>query len=523
MSRNPRKVNDDDELVPADLLDAARTAEAVKGSEVVYFDNTYMYPQDARVLKEDAPFEPVGRKGRVRAPMAAMVLDEMARGEIPVLIARAPEFYGPGKAQSFTNALVIENLEAGKKPRVPVRDDARRTLIWTPDASRALALLGNTPDAFGQTWHLPCCDDRSTYRQFVALASEVFGRDPAYSVVGKRTLAAAGPVSKKVREIRELLPRYEHDNLFDSTKFKRRFPEFVVTSYREGLGLIEAELAEAMSHAPDKGAKADGRQLDQYLYDAVLHFDTRAERPRWRRSAWRRVRDPCGACGSSAVRRSCLPPDGSSGRRLHRAALHVHEEGLAGLVDDAQTPAGIESHAAEENPLHVGLLLRIDVGRVDRQRPQQLAAGRVGCQQHAVDLRQARLAPVVGLSVGHAIAHHGRYVGRRQAVGMAGRCDRRVAGIRCARRGGAGRARCDRRRRPVRRLLAAGGERRQCDRAGEYTGAHQAAETLRIFTSTRKVWPASLTMRRRPSGSSVMAAKKTHCASASSALSILTS
>lgn len=274
VSRNPRKVNDDDELVPADLLDAARTAEAVKGSDVVYFtaglppdtelweaqfpamlrnaldasraagakfvyfDNTYMYPQDARVLKEDAPFEPVGRKGRVRAAMAAMVLEEMARGEIAVLIARAPEFYGPGKTQSFTNALVIENLEAGKKPRVPVRDDTRRTLIWTPDASRALALLGNTPDAFGQTWHLPCCDDRPTYRQFVALAAEVFGREPAYSVVGKWTLAAAGLVSKKVREIRELLPRYEHDNLFDSTKFKRRFPAFAVTSYREGLGLI---------------------------------------------------------------------------------------------------------------------------------------------------------------------------------------------------------------------------------------------------------------------------------------------
>ena len=53
---------------------------------------------------------------------------------------RAPEFYGPGKTQSFTNALVIDALKAGKKPRVPVRDDTRRTLIWTPDANRALAI-----------------------------------------------------------------------------------------------------------------------------------------------------------------------------------------------------------------------------------------------------------------------------------------------------------------------------------------------------------------------------------------------
>ncbi len=115
VSRTPRKVNDTDSLVPANLLDAKQTAEAVKGSSVVYFtaglppdahlweaqfpvmlknaldasraagakfayfDNTYMYPQDARLQTEATPFAPVGRKGRVRAAMASMVLDEMAR------------------------------------------------------------------------------------------------------------------------------------------------------------------------------------------------------------------------------------------------------------------------------------------------------------------------------------------------------------------------------------------------------------------------------------------------------------
>lgn len=274
VSRNPRKVDGADSLVAADLLDARQTADAVKGCSVAYFtaglppdtrlwetqfpvmlenaldacraagacfayfDNTYMYPQDARLQTEETPFAPVGRKGRVRAAMASMVLEEMARGDIPVLIGRAPEFYGPGKTQSFTNALVIESLQAGKKPRVPVRDDTRRTLIWTPDASRALAALGNTPDAFGQTWHLPCCDDRPTYKEFVAMASEVFGTDPSYTVIGKWTLLAASIFSRRVREIRELLPRYEQDNLFDSSRFKRRFPGFDVTTYRQGLESI---------------------------------------------------------------------------------------------------------------------------------------------------------------------------------------------------------------------------------------------------------------------------------------------
>lgn len=138
VSRTPRKVNEDDALASADLMDAAQTRQAVEGSSIVYFtaglppdtelwerqfptmlrnaldacratgakfayfDNTYMYPQDARLLTEATPFAPVGRKGRVRAALADMVREEMARGEIPVLIGRAPEFYGPGKTQGIT-------------------------------------------------------------------------------------------------------------------------------------------------------------------------------------------------------------------------------------------------------------------------------------------------------------------------------------------------------------------------------------------------------------------------------------
>lgn len=277
VSRNPRPVNESDSLMRADLLDAQQTTAAVEGSEIVYFtaglpadtdlweaqfptmlrnaleatraagakfayfDNTYMYPQDDRVQTEDTPFAPAGRKGAVRARMAQMVLDEMSRGDIPVLIARAPEFYGPGRTQSFTNSLIIDNLKSGRKARVPVRDDRLRTLIWTPDASRGLATLGNSPDAFGQTWHLPVDADRLTYRQFVELAAEVFDVEPERSVIPKWLLSAAGAFSPQAREIRELLTRYQYDNRFDSTKFVTRFPEFPVTTYRRGLEIIRDE------------------------------------------------------------------------------------------------------------------------------------------------------------------------------------------------------------------------------------------------------------------------------------------
>ena len=271
VSRHPQKINASDSTVAADLLDAQQTQEAVNGSDTVYFtaglppdsglwerqfptmldnaleatrkagarfvyfDNTYMYPQSDVPQTEETRFSPRGRKGNVRAMMANRVLAEMQRADIPVLIGRAPEFYGPERTQSFTNTLIIDRLKQHKRPRVPVRDDTLRTLIWTPDASRALALLGNMPEAYGQTWHLPCCDERLTYQQFVTLACEIFGQPADYAVLGKLAFAATALFSQGAREMRELLPRYDADNLFDSTKFKEHFPEFTVTSYRQGL------------------------------------------------------------------------------------------------------------------------------------------------------------------------------------------------------------------------------------------------------------------------------------------------
>ena len=53
VSRNPRKVNDTDSLVSANLLDAKQTAAAVKGSHVVYF--TAGLPPDTQLWEAQFP------------------------------------------------------------------------------------------------------------------------------------------------------------------------------------------------------------------------------------------------------------------------------------------------------------------------------------------------------------------------------------------------------------------------------------------------------------------------------------
>ena len=210
VSRNPKKINDTDQLFSANLLDAEATDKAVEGSEIAYltvglpmnsqmwmeqfpvmmknvmdackkhtcklvfFDNTYMYAKTNEPQTEESPFVPVGQKSTIRAKMATMLLTEINNKTIEAVICRAPEFYGDGKTQSITNTFIFENIKQGKKLKVPLKDNTKRTIIWTPDASRAMALIGNTPDAYNQTWHLPCDDNRLTYKKLISLASKIY-------------------------------------------------------------------------------------------------------------------------------------------------------------------------------------------------------------------------------------------------------------------------------------------------------------------------------------------------------------
>jgi nucleoside-diphosphate-sugar epimerase len=277
VSRKPEKVNETDTLFAADLTNKEQAIAAVKdckiayftlglpistdlweaqfqlilrnvidackinNTKLVYFDNTYMYPQNDKVLTEETKFAPVGRKGKVRAKMTEMLLAEMQAGNIEAVICRAPEFYGPAKTQSITNSLIFNNIKENKKLRVPLSDSKLRSLIWTPDASRATALIGNTPSAYNQSWHLPIDDKRLTYKQFIALIETVYNQKLNYTVIPKFVFRIGALFNDRIKELLELLPRYEHNNIFDDSKFREHFPNFVVTTYEQGITQIKNE------------------------------------------------------------------------------------------------------------------------------------------------------------------------------------------------------------------------------------------------------------------------------------------
>lgn len=270
VSRNPKAVTGIEELVQADLTSAEQVMSAVKGSEVVYltaglqydikvwreqwpklmrnvinackengsrlvfFDNVYMYGKVVGPMTEETPFNPCSRKGEVRAEIATMILDEIKKGELTALIARAADFYGPATANSFLNMMVFENLKKGKSAQLMISKNLKHSFTYTPDAGKATALLGNTLSAFNQTWHLPTDANALTGQQIVDLAARELNMKPKVTVLPRLMIQLAGLFNPIIKESVEMLYQYDSDYIFDSGKFDSAFT-FEKVTYAEGI------------------------------------------------------------------------------------------------------------------------------------------------------------------------------------------------------------------------------------------------------------------------------------------------
>jgi nucleoside-diphosphate-sugar epimerase len=270
VSRNPKKVNPSDEIISADLLDADQIMKAVQGSEIVYltaglpyniktwqsqwpvimknvidackkhnaklvfFDNVYPYGRVKGWMTEDTPFNPLSKKGEVRKKIDDMILDEVRRGKLKAIIARAADFYGPNTPLSFVNVMVFDNLKQGKKAQWLINAKVKHSLTYTPDAGKATAILGNTESAYNQVWHLPTDRNALTGKEFIEKVAKEFGLSPRYIALSRWMLQIVGLFNGIIRESVEMLYQYDSDYLFDSSKFDTAF-DFRATSYGQGI------------------------------------------------------------------------------------------------------------------------------------------------------------------------------------------------------------------------------------------------------------------------------------------------
>jgi nucleoside-diphosphate-sugar epimerase len=273
VSRNPRKVNESDELFPADLSDPGVVDRAVEGSDVVYvvvgfdyklevweekwpkfmravinacikhnarlvfFDNVYMYDiNEIHHMTEESQNNPPSKKGAVRKQLSQMIMDEVKAGKLMALIARSADFYGPDNDKSFVIEMVYKNLKKGMRANWFIDADKKHSFTFTPDAARATALLGNTDDAYNTIWHLPTDKNVLTGREFIGLFSKEMNVANKLFVLPLWIIKIVGVFVPVMKEMPEMMYQYDRDYFFDSSKFEKRF-NFKTTTYPEGVKL----------------------------------------------------------------------------------------------------------------------------------------------------------------------------------------------------------------------------------------------------------------------------------------------
>lgn len=273
VSRNPEKVNESDELFAANLLKQDEVIRAAADSDVVYltagleydtrtwqeqwpvvmrnvieaclynqaklvfFDNVYMYDSGSlNPMRENHKINPPSKKGVVRAEIARMIWDSVEQKGLNGLIARSADFYGPvlKKQSSFLVEGVFKHLKQGSKANWLGSDKYLHSFTYTPDAGKATALLGNTPDAYGEVWHLPTASNPPTGKEWVEKIASEMGVKPQYRVATKFIVAVMGLFMPVMRESKEMLYQFDRDYVFSSEKFEKRFG-IKPTPYNDGI------------------------------------------------------------------------------------------------------------------------------------------------------------------------------------------------------------------------------------------------------------------------------------------------
>jgi nucleoside-diphosphate-sugar epimerase len=140
---------------------------------------------------------------------------------LKALIARSADFYGT--KNSILVELVVKNLDKGKKAMWFADAGKLHTFTSAEDAARATALLGNTPDAFNQVWHLPTSPEALTGEQWINLVARLMNKPARYTVVSKWMISALGLFVPIFREFAEMAYQYDRDYIFNSAKFEMRF------------------------------------------------------------------------------------------------------------------------------------------------------------------------------------------------------------------------------------------------------------------------------------------------------------
>jgi nucleoside-diphosphate-sugar epimerase len=223
-------------VVIQNAIDAAKET----GARLIFFDNVYSYGLVNGPMTEDTPYNPSSKKGEIRAKIATDLMDEAKTGNIRASIARAADFYGTENLNGILDIMVLDKFAKKQKAQWIGDPGKLHNFSYIPDMGKGMYLLGQSYDSDNQIWHMPTAP-ALTGKQFIEMAAKVYGVEPKYLALKKYMMQLFGLFNKPVAEIAEMYYQYDHDYIFDSSKFEKAF-NVRPTSYEFGI----KEMAETL-------------------------------------------------------------------------------------------------------------------------------------------------------------------------------------------------------------------------------------------------------------------------------------
>jgi nucleoside-diphosphate-sugar epimerase len=240
------------------MLDSTIAAAKAHGARILFPGTVYNYGPDAgSVVAEDAPENPVTRKGKLRVAMERR-LEAASRDGVQVIIVRAGDFFGPFTSANswFSSAYA----QPGKPVQMILRPGSPKighAWAFLPDLAETMVQLVERADSFGpfERFHFNghWTDEKNDLAEAVR---RVVGRKVPILPFPAAVIALLAPFNETFREMLEMRYLWKRPLRLDNAKLVKVLGaephtqlDQAVRESLEGLGCLAAPAARPIPHA----------------------------------------------------------------------------------------------------------------------------------------------------------------------------------------------------------------------------------------------------------------------------------
>ena len=205
------------------------------GAKLIFFDNVYMYGKVNGSMTETTPYNPISKKGEIRAKISLQLEEEIKRNNINAIIARSADLYGPFATKtSLPYILSFSKIINNKKALILINPSATHSFTYTTDCAKSLVLLAENEECDNQIWHLPTYNPALSAKSFTEQIAKEMNIRSNHFILKKWMIKINGLFNTSAKELLEMLYQNKYNYHFDSTKFNTHF-EYNPTTYIDGI------------------------------------------------------------------------------------------------------------------------------------------------------------------------------------------------------------------------------------------------------------------------------------------------